>query len=182
MVETNDATREKEAETRARWFWVGLIVLLLGGQVLLLLVMTYIATSDASFAIEPDYYQKGLNWDKTAAQVRRNEELGWQLQLSLADEASVLDERVLQCALVDRDGNALEGAVIDLIAFPHVRGRERAEVTLLPGDSGGYEATLRFDRPGIWEFRFVVQRGGETFTWTETRYVSPPGESRPWRP
>ena len=48
-----------------------IVALLVGGagaNVGLMLV----ATSDASFAVEPDYYQKALAWDETMAQAARN--------------------------------------------------------------------------------------------------------------
>jgi nitrogen fixation protein FixH len=172
----------REAETRHRLFWVGLILALLGGQILLLLIMAYLATSDASFAIEPDYYQKGIQWDATALQQRRNAQLGWSLRIDLGDQVSPLGERMFACVLKDRDGRPLDGATIDLVAFPHARGNERTAVTLVPAGDGRYDTTLRMTRKGVWEFRFVVHRGPETFTHTEQRGVYPPGESRSWRP
>ena len=165
-----------------RLFWPGFILALLGGQILVLIVMVYFAAMDGSFAVEPDYYQKALNWDKEVAQLRENERLNWSLQIDVGDEAGVLGERVVTCTLRDREGKSLDGAVIQLLAFPHARGVERTTATLEPRGNGAYETTLRLSRKGLWEFRLRAQRGPETFSYTEQRDVYPPGESRPWRP
>lgn len=163
------------SETRHRFFWVGMIFALLGGQILLMLFMTYMATADASFAIEPDYYQKGIHWDDEATQQRVNSELAWSLDFELGNEASVFGERSLTCSLQDRDGQPLDGAAIDAVAFAHARGNQRTAVVLAPVGDGRYETKLPVKRNGIWEFRFVVRRGPDTFTTTQRLKVEPPG-------
>ena len=175
-----DSAKERatdHAERRHRTFWVGLILALLGGQMVLISTMAYVATSDGSFAIEPDYYQKGLHWDETAAQIRKNVELGWSVRLQVGDQVGVRGERVLRCRLCDRSGRALDGATIDLVAFPHASGNQRSSATFIPAGDGEYETTLPFSRQGVWEFRIIVQRGPETFTQTLLRDVSAPGAS-----
>ncbi len=178
MSETEPTTDAPSSEFRHRLFWVGLICALLGGQIALLLIMTYLATADASFSVEPNYYQKGLNWDETAVQLRKNEQLGWSLDLQLGEDADEFNERAVACTLTDREGRPLDGATIDVIAFPHARGSQRTAITLLGVGDGRYEAQSRFRRAGLWEFRFVVQRGPETFTCTQKRKLEPPGDSQ----
>jgi nitrogen fixation protein FixH len=166
-------------ETRHRRFWVGLILALLAGQIVLMGSMVYLATSDATFAIEPDYYQKGLNWNVAAAQARQNERLGWSAKIELGPDIRVTGERTLTCALADRAGQPLDGATVDAVAFSHARGSDRTAVTLLPAASGQYEAPVRFTRAGVWEFRLAIQRGPDTFTYVEQRDVYPStGNSR----
>jgi hypothetical protein len=53
-------------------------------------VAVYLTVADRSFAVEPDYYQQSMDWDARMAQQRRNEQLGWQVELSVADEANRL--------------------------------------------------------------------------------------------
>jgi len=144
-------------------------------------VMVYLATTNGTFAIEPDYYQKGLNWDATSAQLRDNARLSWLVEINVAEDVGTLGERTVTCTLTNKDGLPLDGAVIDIVAFPHVRGRERTSATLSAADGGRYQATLRFSRKGLWEFRGVVKRGPDTFAFTQQRDVYPPGESKPWR-
>lgn len=161
-------------ERRYRLVWVGLILTLLASQIVLMAAMVYLATSDASFAIEPNYYQKGLNWDAVAAQRQQNQRLGWSAQLEVGTEVSAAGERTLICTLADRTGRPLDGAMIDAVAFAHARASDRATVTLVPAGNGRYEAPVRFARAGLWEFRLAVQRGPETFTYVEQRDVYPP--------
>ena len=162
-------------EKKHRLFWVGLIVALLAGQIMLMLVAVYLATTDPSFAIEPDYYQKGLRWDTVAAQARRNERLGWSVRIELGPDVTVRGERALICSLADREGRPLDGATVVVEAFSHARGNERTAVALLPAGRGRYEAPVRFARQGLWEFRLAIQRGSDTFTYTEQRELWSPG-------
>jgi nitrogen fixation protein FixH len=182
MVEDPKPTELQQTERRHGAFWLVFVIGLLGGQVVLLSIMSYLAASDRSFSIEPDYYRKGLNWDATAAQLRQNERLGWSVRIDLGDTLGVLGEREVTCKLVDRKGVPLDGASLKLVAFPHARGSERVSVELAAAGNGSYKRSMRFRRKGLWEFRLAVARGPEMFTHTELRDVYPPGESRPWQP
>jgi nitrogen fixation protein FixH len=165
----------RQAESRNRLFWVGLIVGLLSAQALLMFAAVYLIVADRSFAVEPDYYQQSMDWDARMAQQRGNEQLGWQVELSVADEADIFGDRRFLCRLTDRQGSPLDGAAIDLVAFPHARGSDRSSATLTPLEDGLYETTLRIARRGKWEFRLVVEHQGETFTHTQLSNVHPPG-------
>ncbi len=170
----------------AKWrtlFWPGLIITLLVGQVVLLTIVVLIATRDESFAVEPDYYTKALNWDEQAAQLEANRRLGWSLKLSLGDAVGPIGDRSLLLHLRDATGDVIGGADVSVLAFPHARGMQRREYELPETQElGTYEAKVRFHRKGKWEFRFTVQRGENMFTHRLVRDVYPPGESRPWKP
>lgn len=173
MTDRTEAPQTPAGERRQRLFWISLVFTLLGGQIILISTMAYVAASDSSFSIEPDYYQKGLHWDLTAAQLRKNVELGWSLKLEVSELADATGERQLTCRLTDKAKQPLAGATLDMTAFSHARGNERLLLTLAPRGAGEYETKLRFSRPGTWEFRFVVQRGPETFTQTVIRQIAP---------
>jgi nitrogen fixation protein FixH len=160
--------------------WPGLLIVLFGGHLLLMFVMAYLATSDGSFAIEPDYYQKGLHWDETAAQLRENDRLGWSVEIELDDDVSVLGHRTVRCVVSDKQGKPIDGAIVDLVAFHHAHGNDRTAVTLVPVGEGKYETTLRLAYKGLWEFRLVIHRGSDTFTCTQVKRVRPPKENRRW--
>jgi nitrogen fixation protein FixH len=176
--EPQPAAERTRSESRHGMFWVGVICTLLGGQILMLLGMAYLATSDASFAIEPDYYQKGLNWDDTAAQLRTNTRLGWSLEVEVSEETTVFGDRTVSCCLTDRAGRPLNGAAVDAVAFAHARGNQRNAITLAGTGDGRYAASSQFRREGLWEFRFVVRRGPDIFTHTLQRRLDSSGGSR----
>lgn len=176
---------ESDAKPLPPWrvyFWPALVIGLLVGQIVLMAIMVLVATRDQGFAVEPDYYQKALHWDAHAQQLRDNQRLAWQTELSLGDTMGPLGERDLICTLLNSDGQKLDGAQIDVITFPHARGTQRHELALTGEGDGRYVASTRFPRDGLWEFQLKITRGPEVFTQTIRRDVYPPGESRPWRP
>lgn len=160
-IRDTNPTAERPSSGR---FWIAFVVSLLAGQVILILVMVYVATNDASFAVEPDYYRKGLRWDETAAQLRRNEALQWSITATIADEHGAGGKRHFSCRLMDASGDPLDGAAIDVVAFAHARGQDRLSFPVPAVGEGDYEATVPLTRPGLWEFRFVVRRGPDVFT------------------
>ena len=120
--------------------------------------LIYHAHADPSFAVEKDYYDKAVHWDDSAAQQRRNAELGWRLSVSAGPSNG------LELTIVDALGLPIDGASVSVEAFHNARSAER--VALAPAESGGgvYRQAAEFARPGIWEFRVVVSRGADTFT------------------
>src|SRR5512138_3082971 len=105
----------KGAATSHGWLWpLGLtlaLVLSAGGNV----VFMVLANRDASFAVEPDYYQKALDWDRTMAQEATNRALGWTARVEGTFPAPV--GRRLTLRLLDRDGHAVDGAAVTLEAL-----------------------------------------------------------------
>jgi nitrogen fixation protein FixH len=124
-----------------------------------------VANRDASFAVEPDYYRKAVEWDRTMAQAARNAELGWTVSARLEPGAG--DRARLVTLVRDRAGAPLTGAAVVVEAFPSARAREIASVALEPtGDAGVHAGLLPSSRPGLWELRLRVTRGAEVFTRT----------------
>jgi nitrogen fixation protein FixH len=157
------------AAARGRWFWPLLVGGLFAGHIALMLMMVYLATRDRSFAVEPDYYQKALNWDQVAAQRQENARLGWGVTIEIGDTPGVLGERTVTCRVGDQSGTPVSGGVVELTAFAHARGSERTSLRLPPCGDGVYRAVLRLPRKGRWEFRLVISRGRDRFTYTEQR-------------
>jgi nitrogen fixation protein FixH len=167
----SDDPAPKVGRSRSHWFWPGLILSLLGIQILLMLVMVFVATRDDSFSTEPDYYQKGLHWNETAAQLRENSRLGWTGALKVLDESKAGTDRIVELALRDVSGQPVDAASVVVLAFPHVRGQDRRTAGLKSVGGGRYRTPWRFDRQGVWEFRFTAYRGSDTFTQTIVREV-----------
>lgn len=172
---------DRDSNSRA-WVWPVIVVGMLVGHATLMILVVLLATQDKGFSVEPDYYQKAISWDDTAAQRVANEQLGWSVALTLGDTMSAIGDRELICTLVDRDGIPLDGSTVEVEFFPHARGQQRTFVLLEGTGDGRYAGKCRFLRKGVYEFRVKIERGPQTFTLTETRDVYPPGEARPWRP
>jgi nitrogen fixation protein FixH len=168
-----ESSASKPSERRHGLFWVGLIVALLGGQIISLAGMVYVATGDPSFAVEPDYYQKGLNWDTTAKQLAQNRRLGWTVKIHIPRQSTYSGERALRFTLLDQQDRPVEGAAVDVVAFPHARGEHRHSAALMEVEDGVYEGAIPFRRTGLWEFRFAVRKAEDTFTHVVRRNVAP---------
>ncbi|HEX5044696.1 MAG TPA: FixH family protein [Candidatus Polarisedimenticolaceae bacterium] len=141
------------------WIWPlllgGLLVTGVGVNLLLLVV----ATGDPSFAVERDYYQKGMEWDRTLAQGRANARLGWTL-------ACGVRAGTLSVVLQDRSGTPITGAVLAVEAFHNARAGQVVTGRLVDAGNGAYERQLPIVRPGLWEMRFRAVRGQDVFTQT----------------
>ena len=146
--------------------WPGMIFALLGLNVCIV-AFTVMASraQSSSFSVEQDYDRKALHWDETARQRARNAELGWTLDLK------GMDGKELMAQVRDREGQAVGGAHIQFEAFHHARARERIFGELRESPEGGYSGAVPIDRPGLWEFRFIVRRGSEVFTQDMTRVM-----------
>jgi hypothetical protein len=62
------------------WFVTALLVATAAGQG----IMFYAATHDPTFAVEPDYYAKGVGFDTTMALERETAALGWHASAAFA--------------------------------------------------------------------------------------------------
>jgi nitrogen fixation protein FixH len=159
----NDSAAEASARPSRHLFWPILLTSLISIHIISVVVMVMVATHDHSFAIEPDWYQKGLHYNQTAQQQQANSRLGWSLRLDVGQPMTGTNRRRVTCTVLDREGKPVENATVDLVAFAHLRGSNLLRSVLLPRDSK-YEALIPMEDPGMWEFRFVVTRGRDTFT------------------
>lgn len=150
-------------------FWPAVIAGALALHVIAMTVMVYIATSNDSYAVEPDYYAKALAWDERRAQEHHNAELGWRLDFVVEPAAPGADP-VLRTTLVDADGVPVTGARVAVEAFANVRRDDVLTATLSPTPDG-YEIAMPMHGNGRWEFRFEVTRDQDVFTYRDTRHI-----------
>ncbi|MBL8878958.1 MAG: FixH family protein [Phycisphaerales bacterium] len=156
---------------RAARRWIAFVAALFLLQVGAVVTMICIATNDRSFALEPDYYQKAVRWDDISRQQRQSAKLGWTLQLdvgALAENGA----RPIVLTVKDRDGELIEGASAAAEWFHHARARDRHTSLFTPQPDGTLAASITFARSGLYEFRFTVSRGEETFVTTVQRDIA----------
>lgn len=151
----------------SRKIWVARMPLLVGviASACLTSVGTLIARagSTASIGIEPDYYRKGLEWDRARLERARSDALGWH-----ADVEVVLSERRLVVRLADPSGHAVDGATLSGEAFAHAASSQRIAVVFsaVNGAGGEYAAEIEAARvppPGKWRVSLVAARGSDRF-------------------
>lgn len=153
-----------------RWplFIIGLLVLQVGLGIFFFMK----ATSDPSFAVEEDYYQKAVNWEGKQAQDRTNAELGWTLDPSAGPINDTLTTRLLTAELSDRDNSPVTGATVRVETFHNIRAGEILRADLVETTQGLYEVDLPMLRPGLWEIRFTVEKDSDIFTHTARVHVT----------
>ena len=151
--------------------WPVLIIGALAVHVVVSLLTVVVATSNPSYAVEEDYYQKALAWDARRAQERRNLELGWQLDFEIAPPETAGGDPQLVVQLGDRSGRPLDGARVAVAAFHNARADQIVRVEPTAAGNGVYACPLAMRRSGRWELRFTVDCDGERFTRTITRDI-----------
>lgn len=149
----------------------GMVFGLLGVNVCVVAITVYLATSDRSVAVEPDYYPKALAWDQQARQEARSASLGWTVGL----EPGPLQgpQTPVAVTIRDRDGKAIDGASVRLILFHNLRSGERQAVALAGAGEGTYRGTFDGRLAGLWQFRLSATLGGDLFTATVEKDVNP---------
>ena len=158
---TNAVEVRAPVPTGRGWFWAGVPVVLLAASLVGVGTLASIAARDPGFALEKNYYQQAVHWDRLEAQRLLNERLGYHLSLVLEDAGGSLE---LVVRLHDREGVVLDAAEISVEAFANARAGDRRTLILRAASDGSYRAVLANARSGLWEFRCDVRVAGEHFT------------------
>jgi nitrogen fixation protein FixH len=149
--------------------WPAVIAGALLLHVAAMMAMVAVATSDDSYAVEPDYYAKALAWDERRAQDRTNAELGWSLEFVVEPAAQGADP-ILRATLTNAGGAPITDASVAVEAFSNIR-RDEILTAALAASGDGYETALPMRGSGRWEFRFEVTRDSDLFTYRDTRHI-----------
>lgn len=152
-------------------FWAWVPAGLLGSMLLGLGSLAYIAIDDPGFALEPNYYDKAVHWDRSQAEARASQELGYRLELAapliLAADGSV----EVELSLLDRAGLPLTGAEVRVDMFANASANHIEHLSLREVAPGRYSASLPQGALGLWELRCAVNHGGRRYQQTLRRDV-----------
>lgn len=143
----------------AAWPWAMAAILTV--TVLGNLWVLRLAGSDASFAVEEDYYRRAVSWDSAQARRTRSQSTGWRTQVQLGQEDET-GARLVSVALLNADGTPIEGARVAAEARHLARSADPRRLDLVEASPGRYTASLDRARAGLWEVRLdVTARGVE---------------------
>lgn len=125
-----------------------------------------VANSDPSFAVEENYYERGVEWDRELAQRSRNVALGWRVMASISpiERGRGADLRI---ALNDSLVAPITDASVTVRAMHVARASHPVDVTMHPTGRGDYAGVVPLEKAGVWELHIDVHRGAERFTSTE---------------
>jgi len=153
---------ERATATATRSFWAWVPALLLASMLAGLGTLTYIACDDPHFALEPNYYDKAVHWDRSRAAARASAETGFRAvfnPLSTAAEGNV----ELKLQLSDKQDQPVSGAAVEIEAFPNAFATRIQRLTLRETAPGVYVGELSRATLGLWELRLDVTRGAQRF-------------------
>jgi nitrogen fixation protein FixH len=159
-------------------YWPAALLGLLCMQVAMSGLVFYLAKSDRTFAIEPEYYQKALGWDATRSQERATAALGWRAELALAPAQDAAEGHDLVVRLMAGAGLPLRQADVTVEAFHHRRAKERILLRLREAEPGVYRVAAPRGPAGVWEFRIQADCGGQTLR--RTRLIERPETESAW--
>ena len=162
------------APSRGGLFWALVPAVLLSTGVGGLAWLASLAARDPSFALERDYYDRAVHWDRQQAEWAENARLGHRVSVELQVDGAVPE---VVTKIVDRSGAPLRGARVEVEAFANSRSAERRTLGLVEGEGGTYRAELPGARSGLWELRLTVVQDGNRFT--HVARVDVPGSSGP---
>lgn len=142
--------------------WPLAVMTILGLTIAANIWLIRVANGDPSFAVEENYYQRGVHWDDEMAQRRHNAALGWRAVASATPIRRGYGSDV-RVALNDA-ARPIDGAVVTVRAVHLARAGMPFDITLTARDAGAYEARVPIERAGLWELRIDVRRGTDRFT------------------
>jgi Predicted integral membrane protein linked to a cation pump len=130
-----------------------------------------LATTDPSFAIEPDYYNKAVAFDSTMAEERRSAALGWSAS-SIIAAGDTRTGPAVTVTLADAKRQPIVDASVTITALFNARANDVLSATLHEHSPGQYGAPLAVRYAGQWEVRVDAVRGTDHFV-TSTRTIAP---------
>ena len=147
-------------------FWVWVPVALLAASTLGVGSLAMIAVRDPNFALEPNYYDRALHWDRTQAQAADNQRLAYRIELVPGIAADALGNATLRVRVSDANGRDAKDATVRATAFANAYAAEQTALDFQRMEPGMYAARLTARHLGLWEFRLVVTQGSDRVTRT----------------
>lgn len=174
MIRTPQGQALKNAGAGRRW--PAIIIGLISLNVCIVVVTVVCATRDKSFAIEPEYYKKAVEWDRSARERDRGVALNWDVAVSLiaprqGSRLPVLHVSLHGPAVAGGAPVPMDGAQVQVEAFAQARSGQRVSVVAEGVGGGDYEAEAPVTRAGLWEVRLKVKRGPESLSFVRTLLV-----------
>jgi nitrogen fixation protein FixH len=155
----------------------GWIPLLFVGGFLILFAVTgnFVRLALTTFPglVTTNAYERGLAYDDVIAAERAQAEQGWQMHI-IAPELSG-EGQTAAITLADRNGEALSGGTVIMMAERMTRYAQQVRITLTDVGGGRYEAPMEFPISGRWFVSVLADVDGNQHFATEEIFVRAPG-------
>lgn len=137
------------------WFFVLFfaIVFILDG------IFVYLAVNTHTGTVTDKAYEKGLAYDQVLEASQAQRDSGVQIKAGYKDG-------LLNVSLIDRAGQAMEGAEVKAHMIRAVQAGHDFTVTLTPVGNGVYSAAIDAPLPGAWTAKIEATWRSQTFRTT----------------
>lgn len=126
-------------------------------------VLIFFAHANGGVAVEPDYYRKAVDWDRSVHERAVSDRLGWSASAESSPVMRPGEDATVILTVLRADGTGLVGGSVEVEAFHHAESTRRLRPGVRDLGSGRYLLTLDRARPGRWELRLTVSEGGDRF-------------------
>jgi nitrogen fixation protein FixH len=155
-----------------------MVIGLLGGHMIFIFTAITLGTGDPSFAVVPDYYQKGVDYDDRKALLAESAQLGWVVEVVPGESADAIGQRELVVQVRDAEGQAVKGLEMKIDAYHVARASEPVGFVCVEALPGQYVGTSRMTREGFWQFTIDATSGDQRFVAELRQFVRPAGVSK----
>ena len=152
-----------KATSKIPYFFVAFFVVIIAVN----LVYIYLARTSWSGVAVKDSYRKGIEYNQTIAFVKRQEELGWKMQIKFANLGKQKGKIIIN--LLNKRGAPIKGAqIVGKFKRPTKEGFDFNHP--IHYVDGIYQARIYFPLKGQWDFEINAVKDGDAFRQVK-RYV-----------
>ena len=142
------------------WIWPAIVVGLMVLQIGLSLTAVYLAMTDNSFAVEPSYYSRAINWNSEIGNALHSDHgASWTFDLSVGRGDPHLGLSRITLDLMGASGDRIRDAEVTIVGFHHANTKAPQRITMVPTEAGSYHGKLILAKEGIWEFQITARVG-----------------------
>jgi len=127
--------------------------------------MAYFAVSSWTGLETKDYFNQGTRFNDVLAQRAAQDALGWKIAFHYEHTPAADNPRAgtFRLRFTDKNAQPIGGLTIRAIAKRPIQEGYDQDLTFTYRGDGTYGANTTLPLPGLWELRYVAERGAEVF-------------------
>ncbi len=111
----------------------------------------YLAVSDPTAAIIPNYYDSAVNWDVTRRARELTQDLGWQIETATGSTQPTVQKRPIEVKILSRSGKPIRGVAVSAKLYHHAHGTDIYQLQLKEVEPGIYRGSTSLTQAGLWQ-------------------------------
>lgn len=162
ITQETEPASEQHSETVSRYIWCGLVMGLLGLQIVGCMFALFIATTSSSMAVIPDYHRKAMEWDDYKAEQVATAELGWKETIDVSPPIDIMENRLITIRIENGDGNAVAIDRMEAMIYHHADASVLHDVSMELLAPGTFRGKLRIRKAGLWQVETKIVTADRT--------------------